>query len=42
MVENVMAEFMRESQIGIGVYVSVAAGCYFAFVALKKYLVASA
>ena len=42
MMQEFTAEFMSQFQIGIGVYVSLAASCYFAFIAVKKYLLAGA
>lgn len=42
MMQEFTAEFMSQFQIGIGVYVSLAACCYFAFAAVRKYLVAGA
>lgn len=42
MADDAMTALMQQFQIGMGVYVSFAASCYFAFVGVKKYLVANA
>lgn len=42
MADEAMVALMQQFQIGMGVYVSLAASCYFAFVGAKKYLVANA
>lgn len=42
MMEAASAEFMEEFRLGAGIYLSAAASAYFAFIAVKKYLVAGA
>lgn len=42
MMNEASAEFMKQFQFGVGAYVSMAASCYFAFVGVKRFLVARA